>query len=214
MRFLSPWIQKMCWRGLLTPWNIASSNSPKSFLRRSDTRLWVARTIHLLQISLKRIRLIRCFQCPRCRKRIPMVFRRLVTSQRQLEKSRFCDVQKADYELWGPFAYIKLQLSNFVKVVLFDDRKCRIWVRKDFRRLETFLHPNKTNSFFKTFRGKLWGLWAIRLAKTSLPRLPIIRKMRSNVFPTSRNIASSNSAKLIFNAFRRQIIGCQGHCTT
>jgi hypothetical protein len=97
----------------LTPSNIASSTSPSRFLRRSDTRLWVARTIRLLQTLLKRLRLIRCFKCTRCRKWIPMVFRRLETSLRQLEKSRFCDVQKADYEFWGPFAYTKLHLSKF-----------------------------------------------------------------------------------------------------
>jgi hypothetical protein len=40
--------------------------------------------------------------------------------------------------------------------------------------------------------------------------MPSIWKLLSNGFPTSWNIASSNSSNLIFNAFRRQIIRLWG----
>jgi hypothetical protein len=38
-------------------------------------------------------------------------------------QSRFFRRQEADYEFSGPFAYLKLHLSEFVKVALFDAQK-------------------------------------------------------------------------------------------
>jgi hypothetical protein len=60
-------LQKMSSYGLLTPWNIALSTSPKSFLRHPEGRLWILRSISLLKTSLHRIRPKRIFESPEWR---------------------------------------------------------------------------------------------------------------------------------------------------
>jgi hypothetical protein len=53
--FSIPGIQKMISHGILTTWNIASWTSRKSFISRSEGKLWVFRAFRLLKISLKRL---------------------------------------------------------------------------------------------------------------------------------------------------------------
>jgi hypothetical protein len=48
-----------------------------------------------------------------------MAFRHVISHHR-LYHGRFLNVQKADYEFSGPFAYLKHHIRNFVKVAFLD----------------------------------------------------------------------------------------------
>jgi hypothetical protein len=49
-----------------------------------------------------------------------MAFRHIETSLHRHYKFAFQDVQKADYGISGPLAYLKHHLSDFIQVVFFD----------------------------------------------------------------------------------------------
>jgi hypothetical protein len=66
-----------------------------------------------------------------------MAFRHHERSPHRLHKFVFSDVQKEDYEFQGPFAYLKLHLSDFVQVAFFDAQDAE----NDFAwPLDTFKH--------------------------------------------------------------------------
>jgi hypothetical protein len=146
-------------------------------LIRPEGRFWVLRAIRLFKTSLNWLRPSRFIRCPRYTKWIRMAFRHLETS---LEKRKmktmnsssffFHDVQKTDYALLGPFAYLKHHLSDMVKIAFFDSRDAE----NDFaclRHLETSLHLIHKSRFLRRSEGRLWVLRAFRLLKKILKRL-------------------------------------------
>jgi hypothetical protein len=77
-------------------------------LRRSEGKLWVLRAIRLLKTSFKRLRKSRFYPCQGFRKLFRMVFATLKHRFIDFTKVAFLDVQKADYELSWPFAYLNI----------------------------------------------------------------------------------------------------------
>jgi hypothetical protein len=80
-----------------------------------------------------------------------MAFRHLETSLQRIHKGVFQDVQKADYEFSGPFAYLKHHLNNFVQVAFFLAQVAENELAWPFDTLKQHF-IEFLSFFFKTFR--------------------------------------------------------------
>jgi hypothetical protein len=102
-------MQKMSRLGLQTPWNIATSNSPKTILKRTVGRSWDHKSIRLPKTSLPRIRRSHFFGRTRCRKLVRKAFSHLEELLYRLHQSRFSI--RPEGRLWDLRASRLLEIS-------------------------------------------------------------------------------------------------------
>jgi hypothetical protein len=135
-------MQKMGSHGLSTPWNIASSTLPKSFLRRRGGRLGVLR--FLVQIV---------FWMQRCIC-VLLAFRHHETLVNSNHESRI--LRRSQGRLWvlRTIRLLKASLKQLHQSCFFRWPGSRKWVRIAFRHLETSFHRFH-QSFFKTSRRQI-----------------------------------------------------------
>jgi hypothetical protein len=122
-------------------------------------------------------------------------------------KHRFIDINKVatsyvqttNYEFSGPFAYLKLRISDHASSFL-RCSTCKKWLHMAFRNLETSIHRLHQSRFYYEF-----------LFKTSLkqlrPRLSFqFQECRNRVpmTPTPGNNALSTSTKSNFKTYRKK----------
>jgi hypothetical protein len=200
---------------LWEPWNIAWSNSRKSFLILPEGRLWVLMVIPLHKITLKEHRPSRFFGTPRFLK--CMSFRHLETTLYRLLQNLF--LRSPDGRLWilRHIRLHKISLKRFRPSRHFRCPGNTKWVRISLRHLETLLHRLHQSRFLRRPEGKLWVLRPIHPLKISLKRFrpfrffwcPWRKKICSHGLSTPWNIASSTSPKSFFKTSRRQIMCSQ-----
>jgi hypothetical protein len=167
--------------GLPTPWNIISSTSPKSFLRRTEGTLWVVRAIRLLKKSLKQLHQSRFFGSHHLSYFVQVGLSDAEDAENKFvwpfdtlkhrfifKKFVFYDVQKAYYEFLGPFAYLKhkrIHQNRFFRCLEF-----RKWVRMAYRRHHISHHRLHQSRFLRRPEGRLLVLITTQILKTSLKR--------------------------------------------
>jgi hypothetical protein len=128
-------------------------------------------------------------------------------------KIAFKDVQKADYNVSVPFAYLKHHLNNFVQVAFFDDQDAENEFSWPFDSLkQSFVFTKVVPS------GRLLVLRAIRLLKTSFRVFVqnsffIVQDAENGLawpFDISKH-RLFEIKKVVFKSSRRQIMIYQDH---
>jgi hypothetical protein len=156
-------LQKMRSYGLSTHSNIASSTSPNSFFKTCRRQIMSSHGHSPTKNITEATSSKSHFKCPKCRKWVRMDFRHFETWFHRLHQSRFLRRPEEDYEFSRTFAYLKHHLIDFIQIAFFDVQKAQ-------------------NEF-------AWTL-------------------------TPSQIASSTSHKSHFKTFTWHIMSSQGHCPT
>jgi hypothetical protein len=135
------------------------------FLRHSEGRLWVLRTIRLLKTSFKRIRPIAFFY-PWFRKLFRMVFGHLETSLHRLHQSRFSI--RSEGKLWVLRAIRLLitSLKRYRESHFLRFPKWWKWLCMTHRHLETSLLRLRQSRLLRRAEGRFCVLRAIRIFKS------------------------------------------------
>jgi hypothetical protein len=166
-------MQKMSSYSISTPWNIASSNSPKSFLKTSKRQI-ISSQVQSPTLNDRDAENVFVWPFENLKHRFIQFTSRILRRP----------------EISGPFAFLNHYLSDFVEVSFFYDQDAENMFAWPF---DTIKHRfmEFTCLFLRRPKGKLCVLRAIRLLKTSLPRLR-----------TNRIFGYSECRKCIRMAFR------------
>jgi hypothetical protein len=159
---------KMSSHCLSTPWNIATSTSPKSFFKdvqKADnvsTGPFAYLNHHLSDFGQV------AFSMPRKHKMSSHGLRHLETPLNRLHVSRF--LRRPECRLWvlRSIPLFKTSLKQHRPSRFFGDPGLRKFMA--FRHLETTLNRLLQNRFLRRPEGRLWILRPIRLHNTSLKR--------------------------------------------